>query len=97
MVNAVTYFSPNAAKSLALNAEGQGQRGVNAAQQGLGLLGKSRNAGNNGTSQVDNGSLNQVQDDSNGATEERVGNDTVGAKKSVDELSVGTDKLLRDS
>lgn len=66
------------------------------AQQTLGLLGISGNAGNDSTSQVDNGSLNQVQDDANGATEERVGNETVGANKGVDELGVGINELLQD-
>lgn len=66
------------------------------AQKALRLLGKSGNASNDSASQVDNGSLNQVQDDTNGTTEERVGNETVGANKSVDELGVGIDELLRD-
>lgn len=66
------------------------------AQQTLSLLGKSRNAGNEGASEVDNGSLNQVQDDADGATEERVGNEAVGTNEGVDEGSVGIDELLRD-
>lgn len=66
------------------------------AQQTLSLLGKSRNAGNESASQVDNNSLNQVQNDTNGATDERVGNEAVGANKRVDERSVGIDELLRD-
>lgn len=63
-------------------------------QQSLSLLGKSRNAGNEGASQVDNGSLNQVQNDTNGATEERVVNEAVGTNESVDERSVGIGELL---
>lgn len=66
------------------------------AQQGLSLLGKSRDAGNDSTGQVDNGPLNQVQDDTDGATEERVGNEAVGTNERVDERSVGIDELLRE-
>jgi hypothetical protein len=69
---------------------------VELAQQGLGLLGKSRDAGNDSSGQVDNGSLNQVQDDTDGATEERVGKEAVVTNESVDERSVGIDKLLRE-
>lgn len=72
-----------------LDADGQSQRGVDLAQLGLGLLGVGRDAGNDGTSQVDNGPLDQVENNTNGATEERVRNEAVGADESVDELSVG--------
>lgn len=79
--------------ALDLEADGQGQRAVKLAQQGLSLLGKGRDAGNESTGQVDNGSLNQVQDNTDGATEERVGNEAIGTEESVDERSVGIHKL----
>jgi hypothetical protein len=83
--------------ALDLEADGQGKRAVELAQQTLSLVGKSRDAGNDGASQVDNGSLNQVQDNTNGTTEERVGNEAVGANERVDESSVGTNELLREN
>lgn len=66
---------------------------MDAADLALSLLGVSRDTGNDGASQVDNSSLNQVEDDTNGAAEERVGNKAVGPDKSVDELSVGLSEL----
>lgn len=59
------------------------------AQQGLGLVGVGRDTGNDGTGQVDDGTLNQVEDNTDGATEEGVGDETVGADEGVDETRVG--------
>lgn len=97
IVKAVKVFASLVTRAWLLNleADGQSQSAVELAQQALSLLGKSRNAGNDSTGQVDNGSLNQVQNDTDGATEERVGNETVGTKETVDERSVGIDKLSR--
>lgn len=98
IVKAVKVFASLVIRAwlLHLEVDGQSQRAVELAQQALSLLGKSRNAGNDGTSQVDNGSLNQVQNDTDGATEERVHNETVGANERVDEDSVGIDELLQE-
>lgn len=63
------------------------------AQQALGLVGIGRNTGNDGTGQVDNGTLNEVEDNTDGATEEGVGDDTVGADEGVDEVRVGLNEL----
>lgn len=62
-------------------------------QQTLGLVGVGRDAGNDGTGQVDNGTLNQVEDNGDGATEEGVGDEAVGAEEGVDELGVGLNEL----
>jgi hypothetical protein len=67
---------------------------VEAAQLALSLVGKGWDAGNDGTSKVHNSSLDQVKDNTNGTAEERVGNEAVGANKSVDEPSVGISELL---
>lgn len=64
------------------------------AQQGLGLVGVGRDTGNDGTGQVDNGTLNQVEDNTDGATEEGVGNEAIGADEGIDEVRVGFRELL---
>lgn len=63
------------------------------AQQGLGLVGIGRDTGNDGTGQVDDGTLNQVEDNTDGATEERAGEETVGADEGIDKPGVGLNEL----
>lgn len=63
------------------------------AQQALGRAGVGRDTGNDGAGQVDNGTLNQVEDNIDGAAEDGEGEETVGADEGVDELGVGLNEL----
>lgn len=64
------------------------------AQQALGRAGVGRDTGNDGAGQVDNGTLNQVEDNIDGAAEDGEGEETVGADEGVDELGVGLNESV---
>lgn len=64
------------------------------AQQALSSVVEVWEASNDGANEIRNDSLEEVEDDAERLTKQRVGEETARAKDSVDHGAVGSNKLL---